>query len=155
MRAIQSRTLDHPKPKFDLFAPEVGWDFAPFLGFPFDDGIAIVMGLEPVFSTSDNLEKGLCLGIALQGRLTLTLLNPENGVVRIGVDGFIVQTLIPAKGQSMDDGEELTYIVCTMNRTIVEHTITRLQIDGLILHWTRISTTSRIHSPSVSPYFQR
>ena len=55
----------------------------------------------------------------------------------------------------MDDGEELTYIVCAMNRTIVEYTIARLQVDGLIFHRTRIATAGCIHSPSVSPYFQR
>ena len=75
------------------------------------------MGLKPVFGSGDDLEELFCLGITLQLGLTFALLNPEDGIVRVGVDSFIVQALVPAKGEGVDDGEELTYIVCTMNRT--------------------------------------
>ena len=55
----------------------------------------------------------------------------------------------------MDDGEELTNIVGTMNRTKMKHTIARLQIDGLVFHRTRITRASCIHSPRVCPYLWR
>ena len=113
------------------------------------------MGVEPVFSSGDDLEERFRLGITLKFCLTFTLLNPEDGVVRIAIDDLVVQTLIPAKGEGMDDGQKFPDIVGAMDRTIVEYTIARLQVDGLIFHRTRIATAGCIHSPSVSPYFQR
>ena len=138
-----------------LFSAEVGRDFTPLLGFPFDDGVTIVVGLEPDLSTGDNLEELLRLGSALELRLTLALLNPENGIVRVGIDGFIVQALVPAKGKGMDDGEELPNIVRAMNGAEMEHAIARLQVDGLVLHRTRIATAGSIHRPRICPYLWR
>ena len=78
-----------------LLSAEVGGDFAPFLGFPLDDGVAVVVGLKPSLGAGDDLEQGLCLGRTLQLGLTLTLLNPEDGIVGVGIDGLVVKTLLP------------------------------------------------------------
>ena len=113
------------------------------------------MGLEPVFSTGYDLEEGFCLGRELEFGLTLALGDPEDGIVGVAVDGLVVQTLIPTKGKGMDNSETLADIISAMHRTIVEHLITRLQVDGLIFHRPRIPTTGCIHRPSIGPYLHR
>lgn len=97
------------------------------------------MGVEPVFCSGNDLEERFRLGVALKFCLAFALLNPEDGIVRIAVDGFVVQTLIPAKGKGMDDGEKLPDVVGAVDRTIVEHTIACLQVDGLIFHRPRVA----------------
>ena len=151
--AIYVRCL--PKNKKNLFPTKVCWNLAPFLGFPLNDGIAEVMGLEPVFSTGYDLEEGFCLGRALEFGLTLALGDPEDGIVGVAVDGLVVQALVPAESEGMNDSQELPDVVRAMHRTIVEHLITRLQVDGLIFHRPRIPTTGCIHRPSIGPYLHR
>ena len=97
------------------------------------------MGVEPVFCSGNDLEERLRLGVALKFCLTFALLNPEDGIVRIAVDDLGVQTLVPAKGKGMDAGKKLTDIVGAVDRAIVEHTIARLQVDGLIFHRPRVA----------------
>ena len=97
------------------------------------------MGVEPVFCSGNDLEERLRLGVALKFCLTFALLNPEDGIVRIAVDNLVVQTLIPAKGKGMDDGEKLPDVVGAVDRTIVEHTIACLQVDGLVFHRPRVA----------------
>lgn len=92
------------------------------------------------------------LGVALKFCLTFALLNPEDGIVRIAVDNLVVQTLIPAKGKGMNDGEKLPDVVGAVDRTIVEHTIACLQVDGLIFHRTWVARACSIHSPRICPY---
>ena len=55
----------------------------------------------------------------------------------------------------MDDGKELTDIIRAMDRSIVEHPITRLQVDGLIFHRSGITTTGSIDSPRIGPHLRR
>ena len=59
------------------------------------------MGVQPLLSPQDNLIELLRLWRAFQLRLALPLLNPENGVVRVAVDGLVVQPLIPAERQEI------------------------------------------------------
>ena len=79
-----------------LFPAEVGRDFTPFRGFPFDDGVSEIMGVKPVLGSGDNLIELFCLRCALQFCLALALLYPEDGIIGVAVDGLIVQALIPA-----------------------------------------------------------
>ena len=113
------------------------------------------MGLEPVFSTGYDLEEGFCLRRALQLGLTLAFGDPEDGVVGVAIDGLVVQALVPAEGKGMNDSQELPDVVRAMHRTIVEHLITSLQIDGLIFHRPRIPTTGSIHRPCIGTYLHR
>ena len=48
-----------------LFPSEVGRNFTPFLSFPLDDGIMVVVGLEPSFCPGNNLVELFCLRGAL------------------------------------------------------------------------------------------
>ena len=137
------------------FTAEVGGNFTPFLGFPLDNGVAVVVGLKPILGTGYDLKKLLRLRRALQLGLALTLRDPKDGIVGVGIDGFVVQALIPAKGEGMNDGKKLSDVIGAMNRAIMEYTVARLQIDGLIFHRTRIARAGRIHSPRISPYFHR
>ena len=83
-----------------LFTSEISWDFAPFRCLPLDDGIAEVVSGQPVFSSFDNLIQRLCFGRTLQFCLAFALVNPENGIVGITIDGLIEKTLIPSWDQS-------------------------------------------------------
>ena len=136
------------------FAPKVGRYFTPFLGLPLDDWITIVVCLQPLLCTGNHLKEGLRRRGMLELGLTLPLRHPEDGIIAVGVDGLVVESLVPAECQGMDDGKEFSDVVRAMHRTIVEHAGTCLQIYGLIFHRSRISRTRRIHRPSVRPYLQ-
>lgn len=80
---------------FRLFPPEISGHFSPFGGFPLDNRITIVMGVEPILGTGDNLIELLRPWGALQGCLAFTLTHPEDGVVGVGIDGLVIQPLLP------------------------------------------------------------
>ena len=132
-----------------LFASEVGWYLTPFLGFPLNNRVTKIMCLKPIFCSGDDLEELFRLGRTLQFCLAFPLRHPKDSIVGIAVNGLVVQTLVPTKGKSMDNGQELPDIIRSMHRTIVEDTIARLQIYRLIFHRSWIPTTSRIHCPCV------
>ena len=115
----------------------------------------IVVCLQPAFGTGDDLKKGFSLRVAFQFCLTLALLNPEDGIVGVAVNDFVMETLVPAQGEGMYDGEKLPDVVRTMHGTIVEDTIARLKIDGLILHGSGIAAAGGIHGPCVCLYLHR
>ena len=76
-----------------LFSSEVSGNLAPLSGFPLDDGIAIIVSLQPSFGPFNNLKELFRLWRALQSGFALAFLDPENGVVAVAVDGF-ADTLI-------------------------------------------------------------
>ena len=106
-----------------LFPTEVGRYLTPFLSLPLDDGITEIVGLEPVFGSGNNLKELLRLWRALQLCLALPLRHPENGIVTVGIDGFIGQALLPTKGEGMDNRQELANIISTMNGAVMKHLI--------------------------------
>ena len=97
------------------------------------------MCIEPLFCSQDNLIELLRLRRALEFGLTLALVDPEDGIVRVGIDRLVVQAPIPAEGKGVNNSEKLPDIVGSMNRAEVKHLIARLQIDGLIFHRTGIA----------------
>lgn len=110
------------------------------------------MGVQPLLGTQNDLIEFLRLRRALELCLTLALLNPENSVIRVAVDGLVVQALIPAEREGVNDGQKLPDIVGAVDRSEMKHPIARLQVDGLILHRPGITATGRIHSPRIRPY---
>jgi len=90
--------------------------------------------IEPLFCSQDNLIELLRLRRALEFGLTLALVDPEDGVVRVRIDSFVVQALIPTEGKGMNDGEKLSDIIRAVDRTEVKHLIACLQINGLVFH---------------------
>ena len=129
--------------------------FAPFLRFPLDYWISEVVCLQPILRTGDDLKKLFCLRCALQFCLTFALAHPEDGIIRIRVDGLIRESLLPSQSQGMDNRQKLSDIIRAVNRTIMEHTSPRLQIDGLIFHRSGITRTGCIYSPCVCPHLWR
>ena len=97
------------------------------------------MGDQPRLGSRNDLIEFLRLRRAFQLRLTLALVDPEDGVVRVAIDSLVVQTLIPTEGKSVNDGEKFPDIICAVNRTEVKHLIARLQVDGLIFHRSGIA----------------
>ena len=137
------------------FAPKVGGYFAPFLRFPLDNRVPIIVSLQPVLCSCNHLKKWLGLFISLQFGLALALLYPEDGIIAVGVDGLVVESLVPAECQCMDDGEKFPDVIRAVHRTIVEHAGTCLQVYGLVFHRSRISRACCIHRPSVCPHLRR
>ena len=58
---------------------EVGWNLAPFLGFPLEDRDSDIVGAKPILGTGDNLVELFGLWSALQLGLALFLGHPELG----------------------------------------------------------------------------
>ena len=83
---------------YPSFTAEVGGNFTPFLGFPLDNGVAVVVGLKPILGTGYDLEKLFCLRRALQLGLAFTLRDPKDGIVGVRINGLVVQALIPTEG---------------------------------------------------------
>lgn len=138
-----------------LFSSEVSGNLSPFGGFPLNDGVSEIVCVEPLFSSQNDLIELFCLWRTLQFGLAFAFLDPKDGVVRIRIDRLIVQTLIPTEGESMNNGKKLPDIIGAVNGAEVKHPITRLKVNGLILHRPGITTTGSIHSPSVCPHLHR
>ena len=108
-------------------------------GLPFDDGVTEVVCLEPVLCSENDLKELFCLRVSLQFGLAFSLLNPEDGIVGIGIDGLVVKSLLPGQCQSVDNSEEFTYVVRAVDRAIMKYLCPCSQVDGLVFHGTRIA----------------
>ena len=64
----------------------------------------VVVCLKPTFGTGDDLKKLFCLRGTFQFCLALPLGHPEDGVITIGIDCLVMETLLPAESEGMDDG---------------------------------------------------
>ena len=73
-----------------VFSPEIGRHFAPLLRFPLNDRRAERMRTEPCFGACDNLKERLGLRVARQLGLALLLVDPQNGVVTVGINYLVV-----------------------------------------------------------------
>ena len=90
--------------------------------------------------------------VTLQFGFTLTISYPQNGIVRIRVDGFIVYSLFLHKSKSVHNSQKLAYIVGSMQRPEMKNLCPCRQIDSLILHRTRVPAASSVNSPRACPY---
>ena len=131
---------------------EVGWNLAPFLGFPLEDRDGDIVGAKPILGTGDNLVELFGLWSALQLGLALFLGQPELGIHAITVDGLVGDASLCHQGKGMDDGKKLADIVGAVDRTIVENLCASLKVDALVFHRTGVSRTSGIHCPGISIY---
>lgn len=62
--------------KIGLFSPEISWNFAPFIGLPFDYRVFIRVVSQPRFSPFYHLIQFLCLVIADKGCLAMMFSYP-------------------------------------------------------------------------------
>ena len=67
---------------------------------------------------------------------------------------LVVQSLLLHQCQGMDNSQKLSDIISTLNRTKVEYLSACCQINSLVLHGARVTTTGCIHSPRVCPYLK-
>ena len=74
-----------------LFPSEVGRYLAPLGCLPLDDGVAEVVGVEPLFCAGDNLVEFLCLWCAFQFCLAFAFVHPQDSVVGIRFGGYAIR----------------------------------------------------------------
>ena len=86
-------------------------DFAPFGGFPFNDRCRDVVRLEPCLGTRDDLEQRFRLGITRQFGFALLLVHPQNGVIAVAVNGFVVDAHLVHQRRGVDDGKKFTDVI--------------------------------------------
>lgn len=135
------------------FPSEVGRYLAPFLCFPFYYRVVEVVRHEPFLRPSDDLVELFCLRCPLQFRLAFSFPHPKDGIVRVGVDCFRVQSLLPEECECVDDGQKFTNVVGALHGSEVEYAVACLQVDGLIFHGSWVSRAGGVHGPRVRRHF--
>ena len=75
--------------------------------------------------------------------------------MRVAVDCLARDALLVEEGESMDDSQKLTDIVCSVHGSIMKHLRTRREIYGLIFHRSRVAAARRVDSPSVGRDLKR
>jgi hypothetical protein len=85
----------------------------------------------------------------------LLLVHPQNGVITVAVNGFVVDAHLVHQRQSMDDGKKFTDVIGATYRPVMKYLRASLQIDAAIFHRSGVATASRIDSPRIGPYFHR
>lgn len=121
------------------FPPKICGDFAPLRRFPFAQGhFRIGICLQPAFGPFNHLIELLCARSPRQSGAAFLLLDPQQGVAAVGINGEW-RTHLLEQGQGMNNGQELTDIVGAINRAVMKHHLPRLEINATIFHLTRIS----------------
>lgn len=138
---------------FLLFPSEVGWDFAPSLGIPFQNRDGNLMGAEPVLCAGYDLMELRGLGSMLQFGLALFLFYPQLGIHAVAIDYLVSNPPLFHQGKGVDYGEELADIIGAVKWTVVENLCSRLQVYALVFHRTGIAGTGCIYSPGICHYF--
>lgn len=138
-----------------LLVAEVGGNLAPFLGFPFDDGNGGMVGGEPSLGTGYEFVGFGCRVIAHEFGLAMLVAHPEDGVVRVGVDGLIAYALLVHEGQGVYDGKEFADVVGATDGAEVEDLRPCGQVDALIFHRSWVSGAGGVHSPRVCSHLRR
>lgn len=97
------------------------------------------MSLQPSLGTGYYVEKDTSLSCQLERCLTLLLGYPKNGIVAVGIYCLSLYPPLLHQGKSMDNGEKLPYVVGAVDRTEMEDTLARLQVNALIFHRSGIA----------------
>lgn len=131
-----------------LFSSKICWNLSPCLGFPFQDGVFVGMGFEPLLGSCDDLVEVFRLGVADELGLASLLFHPKHGIAGVGVDGRVL-ALTVEHGQGMNDGQELANIVCAQWVFLVKNLGAGLRVHALVLHHAGVAATSSIHADAV------
>ena len=108
----------------ELFSSEIGRNFAPFFGLPFQErDIGISMGFKPILGPFNHLKKFFSLWSTLQLSFAFLLLYPSQSIPAIRINSH-TNTFLLHQSQSMDNGQKLTDIVGSINRTKVKDFLT-------------------------------
>lgn len=132
---------------------EVGGDFAPAFGFPFDNRVGIGVVLQPGFCTADD---GQQFAVALGGHkfgIALFVAHPFLGYLAVAVNRHIAAFLFQ-QSQSMNNGKKLADIVrSVVIRTDTENFLSRANIYAPIFHNAGIAATTGIDGNAFHLYF--
>ncbi len=138
----------------DSFPPKICGDFAPLRRFPFAQGhFRIGIRLQPAFGPFNHLIKLLCARSPRQSGAAFLLLDPQQSVAAVGINGEW-RTHLLEQGQGMNNGQELTDVIGAINRAVMKHHLPRLEINATVFHLARISRTGRINGQGVGRHFR-
>jgi len=107
---------------------------------------------KPILGTGYQLEEPLRFWGVLQFCLAPAVLYPKDSVVRVAIHLHVPPFLLD-KGQGMNDGQEFSYVVGAMHRTVVEQSLLITQVDPLVFHRAWVTATASIHRNSVEIYY--
>ena len=107
------------------------------------------MRTEPILSTGNDTVERLGLRRTLQLGFALFLFYPQLGIHTVAVNRLPMDATLLHQGKGMDDGKKLADVVGTVYRTIVENLCSRLQVDALVFHRSRIARAGCIYSPGI------
>lgn len=93
-----------------LFAAEIGGDFAPAVGFPFEDGVLEGVGLEPAVGAGEEARQG-AFGGEFHGGAVGAAAHPREGCDGVGVDWCGCVAFLCEQGEGMDYAEVFAYVV--------------------------------------------
>ena len=110
------------------------------------------MRTEPEFGTGNNLVEPFRLCVALQLRLALLLVHPQDGIVRVAVYDLVAYALLVHKRKGVDNSQELTYIVGSLHRSETKHLRAGGEVYAPVLHRTRIAGACRVDGPRIAFY---
>ena len=86
-----------------LFSAEVGRNFSPFFGFPFQDTGGIGVSLQPFFCPFNQQEEFFCFRGSGEFGLALLLSHPADGIRAVTLNGHI-ETFLFKQRQPVYDG---------------------------------------------------
>ena len=133
----------------ELFSSEIGWNFAPLLGFPFHNGDGDAVCLEPRLGTFDKLEKLLGLFGALKLSLATLLAHPTDSRAAIAVDGHL-EPLLVEHGQGVYDGKKLANVIGAVYGAKVKYLLAIAEVYATVLHRARVAATRGIYGKGIA-----
>ena len=114
-----------------------------------------MVGGEPSLGACYELVGFGCGVVVHEFGLAMLVAHPEDGVVRVGVDGLVVYALLVHEGQGVYDGKELADVVGAPDGSEVEDPRPCGQVDALIFHRSWVSGTGSVHCPRVCSHLGR
>ena len=127
-----------------LFPSEVSRYLSPLLCFPFHDWGGIGILAQPLFGTLYQFEKFFRFGFSRQFCLASLLLYPVDGIHAVTVDGHI-ESFLFQQGKPVNDGKELTDIVCAVHRAEVKYFLPACHVYTPVLP-LQAASTARLFS---------
>lgn len=138
------------------FAAEVGGDFAPLVGGPFEDGVADrAVGCQPSVGAREEFECLGGLGRGCQGGFGVSLAKPCEGIARVGVDGCGEVAGHGKEGGEVYHGKVFGDVVCAGQECFVADVENLGAVDhshGAIFHFARIARACAVYGDCVEPY---
>ena len=135
-----------------LFSTEIGGNFTPLVGFPFQDGIGDTVRLEPGFGAGNHFVELFGARGARQLRATLLAAHPRNGGGRIGINGHF-RALLVQEGEGVDDGEKLADVVRAVDGAEMKDLARFGEEDAAVFHRTGIAGAGGVDTERLEAHF--